>query len=123
MSFFDLLIVAHLIGDWLMQTEYEAMRKAKDPFFNWGLWKHCLVYTLWFVPVFLWVGVSCLWLLPLLASHLFLDRRWPIVWWLRHVKRTSRESIEKNFWLVVAVDQVAHAMVLVLLVFVSGKGP
>ncbi len=116
MTVFEGLILAHLFGDWLLQTEYEAMNKAGGRFLNAALLKHCLFYTLSFVPVFIAFHLSWYWLLVIFASHLFIDRRWPVVWWISVIKRTSKESINKNFWLVVAVDQVIHIFILAFVV-------
>ena len=30
MSLFDKLLVAHLVGDWLLQTEWQALNKSKN---------------------------------------------------------------------------------------------
>ena len=41
MSLFDSLLVAHLVGDWLLQTEWQALNKTK----NWrAMWAHVAVY-------------------------------------------------------------------------------
>ena len=116
MTVFEGLILSHLFGDWLLQTEYEAMNKALGRFFNTALWKHCLFYSASFVPVFVAFHLPWHWLLLIFASHLFIDRRWPIVWWISTIKRTSKESVGKNFWLVVAVDQVVHVFILAFVV-------
>ena len=30
MSLFDKLLVAHLVGDWLLQTEWQALNKSRN---------------------------------------------------------------------------------------------
>ena len=116
MTIFEMLVLAHLVGDWIIQTEYEAMNKVKGNFFNLALYKHCFMYTLCFVPVFLVAGINWWWLLLVFWSHMFLDRRWPVIWWIEKVKRTSPETINNLFWLVIAVDQIMHILILVVIV-------
>lgn len=119
MNVFEMLVLAHFIADWLLQSEYQATEKFNGKFFNSALITHCMVYTLCFVPVFWIAHLNWLWLLPIFWSHMFLDRRWPVKWWIRNVMRTSDETIEKLFWLVIVVDQVMHVLILALIVILS----
>jgi hypothetical protein len=112
MTVFEWLIVGHLIGDWLLQTEYQAMNKARGKFLNWALWSHCIIYAVSVSIPMAFLGIKLWWGVLVFASHLFLDRRWPVVWWIRFAKRTSEEAVKNNFWLVVTVDQVIHILIL-----------
>jgi len=116
---FELLLVAHFVGDYLAQTEYEAMNKALGRFFNRALWSHCLKYTLSFVPVFWISSLHPAWLVLIFTSHLFLDRRWPIIWWRKHINHNSDDSIRATFWLTVMTDQIFHGLILALISVVS----
>jgi len=95
MTLFESLVVTHLLGDFVLQTEYEAMNKMKGSFLNRALFSHCLTYALCFIPVLWHFQLSLYWLAIIFGSHMFLDRRWPIVWWITTVKRTSKETLEK----------------------------
>ena len=117
MTLMEMLIVAHLIGDWLLQTESEALQKFNGKFLNSPLISHCTKYTLAFIPAFYYFGISWYWLILIFWSHMFLDRRWPVKWWIHNVMGNSYESIDKLFWLVVVVDQVMHILVLALIAF------
>ena len=119
MTLFECLVLAHLIGDWLLQTEHEAMNKAKGHFCNFAILKHCASYTLTFVPFFFTFGLSLVWLVPVFVSHWFLDRRWPVITFIHVAKRTSRETINNLFWLVIAVDQVLHILVIASIVLLQ----
>ena len=44
MSLFDLLVVAHLVGDWMFQTDWMAKYKRGQPW-SAACLSHCLVYT------------------------------------------------------------------------------
>ncbi|MBI5732582.1 DUF3307 domain-containing protein [Candidatus Jorgensenbacteria bacterium] len=111
-----LLVMGHLVGDWIFQTEHQALNKAHGKFFNWPLIGHCLIYTACFIPIFAWLNFSWWWLILIFSSHMFLDRRWPVVWWIKHIKRTSDNTITNNFWLVIAVDQVMHLLIITIIV-------
>jgi len=121
MTLFDWFLVAHVIGDFLLQTDTEANQKMHGSIFNWPLWRHVSKYTaVCATPLFLH-GLSLLWLLPIFISHLFFDRRWPIIWWRKHVMRNSEASIAKNFWLTIVVDQIFHILVLVAITVIASK--
>jgi succinate dehydrogenase/fumarate reductase cytochrome b subunit len=61
-------------------------------------------------PVALLIGIS----------HLLIDTRKPLIWWLRFVKRMPRSSNHQN--IEVWVDQVMHITVLALVALVLAKG-
>ncbi len=109
MSLFDWLLIAHLIGDWLFQTEYEVLNKAKGRFFNQALWAHVIKYTACFVPVVYLFHLGWWPLVPIFASHLWLDRRTPIIWWQKNIKRAN------DSWPNLVVDQIFHLLVIVVI--------
>lgn len=111
-------VVAHFVGDYLIQTEYEALNKAQGRFWNRALVVHCLKYTACFVPILLAYQVSMGWLMPILVTHLVFDRRWIIVLWRRHINRNSEQGIAQTFWLTVMIDQIFHMLVIVGIVSV-----
>lgn len=113
------LVAAHVMGDWILQTEWQSANKAKGKFLNAALMSHCLVYALCFVPVFLLLGISAWWLTLIFWSHAVLDRRRFVVWWLRKVKRISQETIDQAPWLRALTDQMMHVLVLVLIIAFS----
>lgn len=119
MNIFEWLLLAHYCGDYLLQTERQATGKMFGKFFNKALWGHCAVYTACFVPVFWAFSLNPLWLLVIFGSHAFIDRRWPVVWWRKYVNRNSDEALAKEKWLVIATDQIFHAIILVLIASVS----
>jgi Protein of unknown function (DUF3307) len=115
-SQFDLLLLAHLIGDFLLQTEWMAKNKAV----RWRpLLAHCFVYTFVIAVVgylFLPSGLSW-WAIGLIfASHVFLDRRGFIHFWYRRVMGVTGEQ---NKWLMIMADQVFHLIILAVAVSIS----
>lgn len=119
MNIFEWLLLAHYCGDYLLQTEEQATRKMFGKFFNKALWGHCAVYTAGFVPVFYALALNPWWLLVIFGSHAFIDRRWPVVWWRKCVNRESNEHIAQTFGLTIAIDQIFHAIVLMLVASLS----
>ena len=115
MRYFSYLIIAHLVGDYLIQTEFEALNKALGRFWNRALISHCVKYTLSFVPFLIWFGLPLWWLLVIYGSHMMLDRRWFILWWRKFITRNSEDSIKATFWLTVVIDQIFHVIVLAIL--------
>lgn len=59
---FVVLVVSHLVGDFLFQTEWQAVNKAgglgRDPVARRALASHILTYSLAFVPALVWIGVD-----------------------------------------------------------------
>ncbi|MBS3902860.1 MAG: DUF3307 domain-containing protein [Anaplasmataceae bacterium] len=117
LTIFEVLVLCHLVGDWLCQTEFEAMNKAKGRFLNFAIIKHCFTYTLSFIPAYLYFGFPAWWLGVIYITHHLLDRRWPVIWFIRTMKCTDQRTIDALFWLVIAVDQIFHLLVLVGLIF------
>ena len=121
MSVFELLLIGHLIGDWLLQTSYQALNKDKGKFFNRALIGHSLVYTAVFIPILILQNISLAWLLLVMACHVIIDRRWPVVWTyklINNVEKSPGES-EAPFWLLIVKDQVIHILVLATIVLFS----
>jgi hypothetical protein len=100
-------IIVHLIADWLLQNEWMAMHKAnlRHP----AAWVHSGIHTLGLGLVFTWP-------LALLIgfTHLLIDTRKPLLWWMRVIKQMPKDArlpiIE--IWL----DQVMHITVLAVVV-------
>jgi len=79
----DLLVwalVAHIVADWLLQTEWMAVHKTslRHP----AAYAHAGVYALCMALIFPWAAA-----LAIGAAHLLVDTRVPVHWWMRVVKR------------------------------------
>lgn len=109
MSPFDILLVGHLIGDYLFQTSWMAANKAK----RWGpLLAHVFVYTSTVYAIsFGFGGLSIPGILLIFVSHLLLDRRTFVEWW---VTRIMRAPDGESRWLMIVVDQIFHIIFLAL---------
>jgi len=57
---FIVFLVCHAMGDFLLQTEFQAVRKSgglgSDPVARKALFSHLFTYSLVFVPAFVWIA-------------------------------------------------------------------
>ena len=110
-------LVSHLVGDVLLQTEWQAVGKARglrDPSGRRPLLTHVAVYTVAFVPALIWVAVHrdagrAIAVAAVIAGpHLLIDDGRLVRFWLRAVKGTERPPTG----LAIAVDQTFHVLCL-----------
>ena len=117
MSLFDALFVSHLVGDWILQNDWQAKNKSKS---WWALITHVVVYHILILIVLLYyVGSqpSVYIAVALLAlSHLILDRQTTIIWLMQHFHNSGNGTPER--WLMVAFDQALHIVLLGITAFV-----
>lgn len=112
MTLFESLLMAHLVGDWLVQTEWQALNKVR----NWrAMLAHVAVYHLLVLSVLLfrfgWGDARVYLAVGVLAlSHGILDRRTPLLWLMRILHLIQERQPER--WLAMAVDQVIHIVLL-----------
>ncbi len=112
MTVFEGLLLAHVLGDWILQTEWQAQNKET----NWcALGLHVLIYHA-VVLIVLLVGFKLtqpstyLVVAALAIYHAILDRRTSVLWLMRTLRITVHRSPEH--WLVLAVDQSLHLLAL-----------
>ena len=117
---FGVFVVCHLVGDYLFQTEWQALNKygalggAGDPR---ALVAHVATYALAFVPAIVWlateigaaaaIGIGALVVLP----HLVQDDGRLLG---RYMLAAKRVDPREHPGLTVAVDQSMHAVALFL---------
>ena len=111
--------VAHLFGDFALQTDWQAEHKhgglrAGATESRRALFGHVGGYTLAFIPAVAWlwsgIGAAALATLPLVAlPHLVQDDGRLIALWVRKVKG---ETAMVSRMVVIAVDQSFHAVIL-----------
>ena len=114
------LLVAHLIGDWLIQSHWMATRKSKD----WrALFTHVFTYHVFVFGALYLAGVSLipnlLGTLFLAVTHAVLDNRRFEIWWTRKVKKVW-ESEEIPTFLLLGVDQSFHLVLMFIVSYLVG---
>ena len=124
---FVVFVVSHVTGDFLLQTEFQALGKAGGVRRGTGdarraLGLHALTYAACFIPALIWLSdrLSVLELIGTLAGiivpHALLDDGLFVSWWMEHVKHTPAEPGV----LTIAVDQSFHFVALFVLAVVVG---
>lgn len=85
---FAVLGFIHFFVDWIFQSHSEAMVKHNNPKVR---AKHCLIYTLGFVPLFLFCHFAWWeWLIALnilFWSHFAEDTYLPVFLWAKYIRR------------------------------------
>jgi hypothetical protein len=118
---FAVFVVLHLVGDFALQTEWQARHKrgglGREPVARRALTAHVLTYTLAFVPAFVWLwddlGAAVLALAVLLAgAHFLQDDGRALEAWARAVKHTDPASQRV---VMLALDQTFHLVLLLAL--------
>lgn len=110
-----LVLAAHLLGDWVVQTDHQAAHKTS----SWpAMHGHCLTYhavmAIFIAPV--WPDWRTIVLLTVsYATHAIIDRRWPVRWLLA---RTGSAAFSETTLGVLAADQALHLSILLVLVAV-----
>ncbi len=111
------LLVSHVVGDVLFQTEWEALNKRgglTGSHSARALLHHILTYTIAFTPALVWIGqdrsaVRALEAAALVAlPHLLIDDGRFVGFWLERVKGAQRPGPA----LMIAVDQAFHIVCL-----------
>jgi hypothetical protein len=124
---FAVFIVSHLVGDFLLQTDLQAMHKrgglSADGKSSRGLLSHTVTYTLAFVPALVWlatdigiakaIGVGLLIALP----HMLQDDGRLLDAYMRRVKGVE----PRPGGLLIAVDQSWHVLALFLVALLAGN--
>ena len=124
---FAVFFVSHLVGDFGLQTEWQALHKhgglGPNPESRRALLSHIATYTLAYVPALVWLageigvgatlGTAALISLPHLVQD---DGR--LIWaWVTRVKGTDPLQ---NLAVTVMVDQTFHLVALLLLALLVG---
>lgn len=122
---FAAFIVSHLVGDYLLQTDWQARHKrgglSGDPVRLRALVSHVAIYTLAFVPALIWMsdelGAGVVWVGALVAiPHLLQDDGRFITWFVYNVKGADEPTAREIF---TPVDQSMHILALFALALVA----
>jgi hypothetical protein len=119
MNTFVWLLIAHLLGDWLLQNDWMARGKKQGFFTRAGI-LHCCIYTgaalggLWLSGVrdrsaayYLLAGAG------VFVSHWLVDAGDVAARWMRWYRQSNLEMVR------VMVDQTLHVLVLALVALSS----
>jgi hypothetical protein len=122
---FGAFVVSHLVGDYLLQTDWQARHKrgglTGDPVRRRALFSHVFVYTLAFAPAMIWLsddlGAGVIWVAALIfVPHVVQDDGRLITWFVYNVKGADDQSAAEIF---TPVDQTFHLLALFGLALVA----
>ncbi len=124
---FAVFVVCHLVGDYLLQTEWQALNKrgalTGTATMRRALVSHVATYTLAFVPGLIWLwgsihagvfGVAALIAIP----HLIQDDGSLL---RSYALRVKKADIQANPALGAAMDQSFHILALFLVALLAGR--
>lgn len=125
---FAVFLVSHLVGDYLLQTDWQARNKrgglGKDPLARRALRRHIETYTLAFVPALVWladdIGAGeALALAPVIfVPHLIQDDGRLLT---AYVVRVKGEGALEERSIMAAADQSFHILALFLTALLAGS--
>jgi hypothetical protein len=123
---FIAFVVSHLVGDYLLQTDWQAMHKRGGLARGAGearraLFTHVSVYTVCFVPALVvsdW-SLELLWVIPaIFIPHLIQDDGRLLHAYMKRVKRLDPKE---NLAVSIAVDQTFHLLALLVVALIVGS--
>lgn len=113
-TLFVALLLGHLVGDWLVQTDRQAAEKTT----SWpAMARHIAGYHVamtaalasLLVTGHLALRSAILALAISAASHALIDRRWPVV---RLLRATGSARFATQQWAILVADQALHLSIL-----------
>jgi len=118
MSFALLLILGHLLGDYVFQNSWMAWNKGEKSLKGWiAVMVHSLVYT-GSVCLMMW-NWDWRWILVIFLSHVFIDHYSTATWWLKHIKGLNKpyECTDPNYTSIywtnyIVVDNTFHLLLM-----------
>jgi hypothetical protein len=123
---FAAFVVSHLVGDYLLQTDWQARNKRGglegDPLRRRALFSHVFVYTLTFAPALIWMsdelGAGVVWVAGLIfVPHLIQDDGRLLTSYIFKVKGCTEETAAEIY---TAVDQSFHVLTLFGIALAAG---
>ena len=119
-------LVAHMVGDYLFQTDWQARHKrgglGGDPLARRALVSHVTTYTAAFLPAFVWIGseLGAAWALAaavlVFVPHLLIDDGRVVSVYLARVKGVDGFNVS----VAASVDQSFHVLSLFLVALLLG---
>lgn len=108
MTPFSILVIGHLIGDFLFQTSWIAKYKSTKWF---TLIVHVFVYTtvITILDLLIFHQLSIWGIAFIFISHMLIDRQTFVRWWMKNIMRTEPNSYP---WLMIVNDQIFHIIAL-----------
>ena len=102
-------ILAHLIGDYILQNDWMALNKKQS---TW----HCVVHIFFYMLPFLFCELSSFQLFMIASQHYLIDRS-NFVLWFMHAKGQGAFATGVCFpWSQIVMDNILHILWIALVV-------
>lgn len=124
---FILQFVGHRIGDYLFQTNDQAINKAKDGVYR---VRHCISYSLTVASmilfVFEWDKAVIVFGLTFL-EHMWIDSRTPVIKWKNFIERKLAKNNDFEvdslpFFVLIEIDHSIHILRIFIISLLFGYG-
>jgi hypothetical protein len=101
-------IYAHLVGDFLIQTDWMANGKKRSSWI-------CFVHVATYMIPFLFTSLSWLQLACIAAEHFLQDRTRIVEWFMKHAGKNSFAEPPKGPWSLIVVDNIFHILFIAMI--------
>jgi len=96
-------ILAHLIGDFLIQSDYLALNKKRSSWI-------CALHVITYMIPFLWCDLTYQQLLAIAIQHYIIDRTDVVVWFM-HAKGSTQFALGPcSPWSIIVIDNILHIL-------------
>lgn len=124
---FILQSMGHKVGDYLIQTHSQALKKSKNFVFR---LRHCIMYSLSVSLMMLFafdIKVVMFVFVVTLLEHLWIDSRKPVIAWKTFLEKRIAKNEDFNvdelpFFVVIEIDQTIHYLRLFSIALLVGYG-
>lgn len=99
------LIIAHLIGDYIIQNDWMARGKKRSSFI-------CLIHVTTYLIPFLFTDLLY-WQIILIGIEHFLQDRTNIVYWTMKIKGSELFAKELAPWSIIITDNIYHILFII----------
>ena len=102
------ILIAHLIGDYLIQNDWMALNKKKS---NWACLVHAITYIIPFCFFLNW------WQILLIAFQHYIQDRTNFIAWFMDIKGSKSFRENMSPWSIILTDNIIHLVFIYLLLY------
>ena len=96
------ILLAHLIGDYLIQNDWMALNKKKSSFI-------CFIHVITYLIPFLFLSLSW-WQLLLIGLQHFIQDRTNLINWFMEIKGSKTFRDNMSPWSIIITDNIIHLL-------------
>ena len=107
-------LVAHLVGDFLLQTDWMAQNKKRSSFV-------CTVHVMAYMVPFLFLNLAWWQLAIIAAQHWIQDKTNFVTWYMQAVGKAEFAKPPLAPWSIFVVDATFHILAIAIVVNTGGS--